>query len=219
MKKNKKSQTNKSVPRCTTRTTPGFFYTTAAWKNFSFLLRFLLVYAVENANSRETVGGCKHSIICKLNRSATCNRRQSTSSRSFAGLGSPEKNKKTNGTMEATLDIPVHFWCVSAPTSVPHCATVYRIAVALGFGLLRRISEILSFNFRVQFLFFKCCDWPQYLSRVFFLRSKVVLDAINRWHWKCQLCKNDSDVYHIYLFWRVQYGTKTWRDRYMWRQT
>jgi hypothetical protein len=74
MKKNKKSQTNKSVPRCTTRTTPGFFYTTAAWKNFSFLLRFLLVYAVENANSRETVGGCKHSIICKLNRSATCER-------------------------------------------------------------------------------------------------------------------------------------------------
>ncbi len=146
------------MPRCTTRTTPGFFYTTAAWKNLSFPLRFLLVYAVENANSRETVGGCKHSIICKLNRSATCNRRQSTSSRSFAGLGSPEKKSKTNGTMEATLDIPVHFWCVSAPTSVPHCATVYRIAVALGLVCCDESAKFSSSILRVRFLFFKCCD-------------------------------------------------------------
>lgn len=118
---------------------------------FSFPLRFLLVYAVENANSRETVGGCKHSIICKLNRSATCNRRQSTSSRSFAGLGSPEK--KQTERWKRLLDIPVHFWCVSAPTSVPHCATVYRIAVALGFVCCDESAKFSSSIFVFNFYF------------------------------------------------------------------
>ena len=152
-----------------------------------------LVYAVKCKISRwwwEGEENASHH-VCKPNRSATCNWRQSTSSRIFCRSFRDERKRKK--IKRNQLDIPVHFWCVSAPTQPSQTAQAVLCSRSLVVVCCCDISEILSactvyktrnFQFSISAIMTDPNLFVLLTLCFFFFKL-----AINRWHWKCQLCQ------------------------------